>query len=562
MRFIAIGDFFDSNDHMDGTGGIDVAFRFIMHEHYSKDLSKKIRSALRVRMERGEHIVGGAVYGYRKNDAGKWELDPEPAEVVRQIFQMALEGLSTSQIRDRLFQARYPSPKEYEGIKQGKEIVPKCMWATKQLHRILINEQYTGSYVAGKQESSRIGTKSLIVHDRSKWIIFPNSHPAIVSVEDFEKVQDMLKNPKEAAPSKPVPNKISRSCRVRIESGERKSSAVPYGYVKSNGGDWEIDDTAAKVVREIYEMTLQGLTIAEVCNKLHESGYPSPAEYIKLSRGMDIQPENRWPALRIRDILKNEQYTGTFLAGRTYQDTEGKKYHTPRSEWIIIPDRHPPIISKEVFDEVQEIRARSRKNMHRRDYLLHGKISCGCCGYAMIYGDTTSIPMYRCIRTHADPAAECHRMKVSAPEIEEAVMTIIKKQAAVVLDSDDLMVIKKKNEVERIIAEYEKQIGYWVEQRQKSFERFVLNEIDRETHKKLMSEYTEQLDRLNNQLSVIKQSERDKRESKKTALLAKEVLNVTTSQKDIVNALIEKILVFPGNRLEIQWKFVNFAAGQ
>jgi len=122
VRFIAIGDYFDSNDHTDGTGGIDVAFRFIMHEYYSKDLSKKIKSALRVRMESGEHIVAGAIYGYRKNNNGKREPDPEPAEVVRQIFQMALDGLSTSQIRDKLFQARRPSPKEYEGIKRGADI--------------------------------------------------------------------------------------------------------------------------------------------------------------------------------------------------------------------------------------------------------------------------------------------------------------------------------------------------------------------------------------------------------------------------------------------------------
>ena len=91
VRFIAIGDYFDSNDHMGGTGGIDVAFRFIMHEYYSKDLSKKIKSALHARMKNGEHIVAGAIYGYRKNSVGKWEPNPEPAEVVRQIFQMALK---------------------------------------------------------------------------------------------------------------------------------------------------------------------------------------------------------------------------------------------------------------------------------------------------------------------------------------------------------------------------------------------------------------------------------------------------------------------------------------
>jgi len=560
VRFIAVGDSFDSNDHMDGTGGIDVAFRFLMHEYYSKDLSKKIKSAKRVLMENGEHIVGGAIYGYRKNDGGKWEPDPEPAEIVRQIFQMALDGLSTSQIRDKLFAAKYPAPREYEYMKSGKNIIPTYIWPTRSIWRILNNVQYTGSYVAGKQESSRIGTKSLVVKDKSEWIIRPDSHPAIVSKEDFIKVQDMLKNPKELAPVKPVPSSHSNASRPRIASGERKSCAVPYGYIKADDGEWDMDETAAKVVREIYDMSLQGLSATEIGNKLYESNYPTPAEYFKIAKGITIQTTNRWPTLRIQEIHKNEQYTGTYIAGKTFQDINGKKYHTPKSEWIMILDKHPAIINRTVFDEVQEIRAKSRKNMHRRDYLLHGKISCGCCGYAMVYGETTVPPSYRCMRTHADPEAQCHKMKVIAPEIEEAVMTIIKKQAEVVLESGDLSGLHKKNKIERRTAEYENQIRHWIEQRQRYYEQFVLNEIDRDVYTKLKDECTAQLDRLNNQFAIIKQVERDKQVDKKVAALAKEVLSEMATPSDIVNALVDKVFVFPGNHIVIHWKFANFSA--
>ena len=314
-------------------------------------------------------------------------------------------------------------------------------------------------------------------------------------------------------------------------------------------------------MQEIYEMALQGLSISEIRDKLHEAGCPNPAEHIKLLNGKDIQHENCWSSLRIRAILKNEQYIGTYLAGKTFRDSNGKKYHAPKSEWIVIPDRHPPIIEREVFDQVQQILAKSRKNMRQRDYLLHGKVSCGCCGYAMMYSDNTVIPTYRCMRTHADTKAECHKMKVSAVELEEAVMTIIKKQASIVLNSGDLSGFQKKSEVERMTTIYEEQIRQWVEQRQKNYEQFILKEIDCETHRKLMCECTEKLEQLNNQLSIVKQTERDKQESKKVAALAKEALNETASQKDIVNALVEKVLVYPENCLEIQWKFVNFAAG-
>jgi DNA invertase Pin-like site-specific DNA recombinase len=76
VRFISVSDHYDSIDYTGGTGGLDVAFKFIMHEHYSRDLSKKVKSTLQIRMKNGENIVGDAIYGYRKNKAGKWEYDP------------------------------------------------------------------------------------------------------------------------------------------------------------------------------------------------------------------------------------------------------------------------------------------------------------------------------------------------------------------------------------------------------------------------------------------------------------------------------------------------------
>lgn len=561
VRVIAIGDYFDSSDYFDGIGGIDVAFRFLMHEHYSKDLSKKIRSAKRVLMENGEYIVAGAIYGYRKNDSGKWEPDPEAAKVVRQIFKLALDGLSTAQIRDRLFAERRLPPKEYFDIQRGKDIEPRYMWPTRSIFRILTNEQYTGSYVSGKCELKQIASQARIESDRSEWIIIPDSHPAIISKEDYAAVQKMLISPKEYAPDKPIPSNLSNASRPRIESGERKSSAVPYGYVRSNCGTWEVDATAANVVRRIYEMTMQGLSVREICDKLYEAGHPTPAEYFNLSRGKDIQPTKRWPCLRITEILKDEQYIGTYVAGKSFQDANGKKYRPPKSEWIIIPDKHPPIISKEVFEKVQEIRANSRRTMCRRDYLLRGKVSCGCCGFALTYSDSTFPATYRCMKTHADSMADCHKMKVNADELEDAVMTIIKKQAEVALESGDLSGFRKMNDFEFRTVACEKQIRQWIEQRQIYYEQFVLGEIDRDTHMRLKSECTAQLDRLNNQLALLKQAARDKLANQKAVAFTNKVVDKRLSHNDIVDALIDKIHVFPGNRIEIQWKFVNFAVG-
>ena len=237
------------------------------------------------------------------------------------------------------------------------------------------------------------------------------------------------------------------------------------------------------------------------------------------------------------------------------------KYHVPKSEWIRIPNKHPAIINKDVFEQVQVIRANSRKNMNRRDYLLSGITACGCCGFALVYGESTTPATYRCMKTHADPAADCHKMKVGADVLESAVMAIIKKQSEVVLACDDLSEFQKVGIDERQKGEFENQISQLASRRQQCYEQFVCGEIDRDTFQSIKSDCTTQIERMNNQLSILKQAEQDKGANKKAATLAQNALNKTATPKDIVNALVEKVLVFPNNHVEIRWKFANFAEG-
>ena len=509
VRFISVSDHYDSNDYDGGTGGLDVAFKFMMHEHYSRDLSKKIKSAKQILMKNGEHIVGGAIYGYRKNDMGKWEQDPVAADVVRLIYSLALEGKTTGQIRDRLFTDRQPAPREYEYLNKGKDITPKFMWTTQRLYQILTNEQYIGTYIAGQRETSSIGTKKMVMKDRSEWTIIPDSHPPIVNKDDFARVQEILKSPKEALPNSRGRSNHAKKLYDRIENGERKSCAVPYGYKLASGGEWVIDEVAAIIVRDIFDMAVQGLTSREIADKLINDGHPSPSEYIKQTKGYDIQSSARWPTLRIREILKDEQYAGYYVAGKSYQDENGKKYHVPRNEWIIIPDKHPAIIANDVFERVQEILKNSKRRTIPHNYLLRGKIGCGCCGRAMIYSSSTVPPMYRCMSTHADPDAACHKMKVATTELEEAVISIIKVHAGLVLDSEDMTGAQKRIGNTQQVADCERQVKTLSEERQMIYEQFVTGEIDRETYRSIKADCTAKIDRLKGMIASLKQAEID-----------------------------------------------------
>jgi len=94
VRFISVNDHFDSNDFDGTTGGLDVGFRNLIYSLYSKDLSQKVRSAKKTRMEKGEFIGSHAPYGYAKSSENRKKLvvDEKAAAVVRRIFAMANEG--------------------------------------------------------------------------------------------------------------------------------------------------------------------------------------------------------------------------------------------------------------------------------------------------------------------------------------------------------------------------------------------------------------------------------------------------------------------------------------
>ena len=586
VRFISISDRFDSSDYINDTGGIDVTFKFLMHEYYSQDLSKKVKSAKRIKMARGENIVATAIYGYYKNEAGRWEPEEVTADVVRLMFKMALDGIPPAIIKDRLFEAAYPTPREHTELKRSKAIVPKCHWETRRVKEILQNEQYIGTYISGKQNPKAIGSSSKNWTDKSEWIVIPDSHTPIISKEDFARVQALLNshllgritavNINETWKDEVLPlidehpKKKSQSKypkRRRMLSGDFAGTPI-YGYSNQNNGTeqrnvLEIDPIAAEIIRNIFNLALQGLSAVEIAERLSDAKLPMPREHMRLAKGDKLEPTCNWKAQNVRNILGNIQHTGAYVSGRILKDADtGRRYRPSKDDWIVVPDKHPAIISKELFDEVQAVIAEGkvsrRKNKKPRNYLLRSKVRCGCCNMAMTY-DPVSNPVFRCYQTTADPTAPCHKLKVAVSELDEAALDIIRKQAEVILTSMDLSDFCKTSGNARLITDCEKRLKILIEQRQAYYEQFITGEIDRQTHQMLKTDCSAQIERLNSQLAMYRQPTYDTHAKQKTASYAKTALSQSTTEHEIVEMLIDKIHVFPNDHIEITWKVAGFS---
>lgn len=195
IRFISINDNYDSAECTGGIAELDVAFKGIIYDFYSEDLSEKVKTSLSVRRASGKYLAPFAPYGYRKseNDKHKLEVDEEAAHIVKRIYNEYICGSSMYQIAQKLNEEHVITPAEYisrKGYHDTFNYVGKIRtWTSATVSRILRNEMYTGNYVYGRFKSAEVGAKHPVAQSEENWKKIENHHEAIISDEMFDTVQ-------------------------------------------------------------------------------------------------------------------------------------------------------------------------------------------------------------------------------------------------------------------------------------------------------------------------------------------------------------------------------------
>ena len=187
IRYVAINDGIDTfrNDNWSEL----TPFRGIINDSYARDISKKVRSVLKEKQKKGEYMCSVPPYGYKKDPALKNHLviDENVAFIVEKIFQMYLDGNSIYAIKNYLNEQKIQSP---SGYAKNEQVIKK--WNVVTLEKMLKSEVYIGNTVAGKRVKLSYKTKKRVEMPKDKQIITESTHEAIISKEDFEKVQCYL----------------------------------------------------------------------------------------------------------------------------------------------------------------------------------------------------------------------------------------------------------------------------------------------------------------------------------------------------------------------------------
>lgn len=200
VRFIAINNGVDSLQ----PGSSDFTpFLNIMNEWYAKDTSNKIRAIFQARMQSGKRCSGSIPYGYRRDPEDKNHLivDSEPAQVVRQIFELAADGLGPRQIADRLTELHILIPSAYaERFHQDNmschSYHDASVWNATTVTAILERREYLGHTILGKSICENFKTKKRRKARPEELIVFENTHEAIVSEELWNEAQRMRRRAK------------------------------------------------------------------------------------------------------------------------------------------------------------------------------------------------------------------------------------------------------------------------------------------------------------------------------------------------------------------------------
>lgn len=198
VRLIAINDNVDSFYREDDF----TPFRNIMNEWYARDTSRKIQSTFRSKGESGKHTASTPPYGYIKDekDKNKWIVDEKAAEIVRRIFNLTMDGAGPYKIAkileaDKIDIPAYHQQKMGYGLHQSKNFEYPYRWCSSTIASILKKKEYLGHTVNFKTRKHFKDKKSKYVSE-DKWLIFENTHEAIIDQETFDNVQRIRGNVK------------------------------------------------------------------------------------------------------------------------------------------------------------------------------------------------------------------------------------------------------------------------------------------------------------------------------------------------------------------------------
>ena len=394
--------------------------------------------------------------------------------------------------------------------------------------------------------------------------------------------------------------KVKIALHAKFAAGERTFSIAPLGYMRhpEEHNKLAIDPDTSWIIEKIFDLAAHGAGAGKITRTLTSEKIPTPGyfnykKYGLFSKFYDNAPAEKsytWTISTVRGILSDETYIGNSVHGKqTNVSYKNKKsVRKPESEWFKVENTHEPIISKDLFEQVQgQIANRRRSTKSGTMQIFAGLLKCSDCGWSMSYcgkkNRNGSTMYFNCSKfrqlgktggqctahyirydtlyayvlarlqewiyqAHTDEKELLNRLlKTSDKESTKA----HKKQSAELAKSE-----KRKAEVDRLFVKlYED----WTSERITEYNFKMLSQ----KYQSEQQELSEKIDKLKTELASEKQTTAD---AEKWIALIKQYANPTELTAEMLNTLIEKIVVHEATKgsngtrtqeIEIFYRFVG-----
>ena len=410
-------------------------------------------------------------------------------------------------------------------------------------------------------------------------IIFPDYDVRYIAINDNV---DTFKGDNEFMAFKNIFNDwYARDCSKKIRAvfkakGQSGKHLCPpiYGYRKSDTDKdlWVIDEVAADVVRKIYRLCIDGYGPVQIARILTEQGIPTPTAYA-ISQGKNPNNKNarlhRWGANTICHILEKPEYIGHTVNFRTHMKSYKvhKIVYNPEEDFMIFENTHEPIVTKQEFELVQELR-KNKRRPQKSDVVnpFAGIVYCADCGEKMYLSrrknERPEQEHMRC-STYAKEQDKCTVHYIRTCVLNEIVLGELNKLLATVkADEDDFLqtamnnsVQKKSSEItkaKKTVKQAEKRIAELDKLFTRLYEDNVLGKLSDERFTMMSTAYEEEQQKLKATVSeltaLIDASE--KKSSDVTAFLeiVRKYEHITRLTPEIMHELIEKIVVHEADK--------------
>lgn len=371
--------------------------------------------------------------------------------------------------------------------------------------------------------------------------------------------------------SKDLSKKLRSSFQVKWKEGKNPSGLVPFGYYIKKGDKThqiQIDPEASEIVKRIFRLANEGKSTKRITEELNHDNVPTPLIY-NVKKGRRAMPkyirnvdEQLWNTHKVLTIIKNYDYTGARVHGK--QEIVliggGKSKRAPKSNWIVVENNHPAIISKEEYYNAQAIIhfKREPRNWNKRGDVFSKKLRCGCCGYVLQIMQQSSDFIYCQHAYDTGSKSQCNKEAINRSQIISAVIYSIRenvKELSGVKEELFERTNKKYSGCEQSFCEKSNELKTLSDDLARHYENYVNGNMAREKFIEIKKELTSKRSKLETEL---KNAESEKTSSdnllfdlNRTVNMGQVFFSREKIPDDIIKIFLKEVFVYSQDRLDI-----------